>query len=234
MLPESGDPVSAIETAGTTPERISVAIVDAHPLIAEALAALAARSDFEVVAVVSAWDDLVAHPAMPVDVVVLDLHPRDGLLVATKVRELAAIGTSTVVLSRRTDAASVASAMRAGARAFVATSDSHHDFVAAIRTAAAGGQHLARHREVAARGALSGPDAGLGRQEERALVLYSAGRSLREVAAVMDTTEETVKSYVKRARRKYRALGVDIGTRETLRRYAADQGWTIPSQVYPD
>ena len=78
------------------------------------------------------------------------------------------------------------------------------------------------------RAARSGPDAGLGRQEERALVLYSEGRSLREVADVMDTTEETVKSYIKRARRKYRDLGIDIGTRHQLRHYARAQGWTVP------
>jgi DNA-binding NarL/FixJ family response regulator len=218
--------VSAVEPGGAVPVR--VAIVDAHPLVAEALGALAARHDLDVVAVVSTWGDLLGHPAMPVDVVVLDLHLHDGLLATRRVRELAALGIGTVVLSRRTDAASLASAMRTGASAFVATSDSPRDFVSAIRAASVGGRHISRNRVAAARGAVSSPDAGLGRQEERALVLYSVGSSVREVAAEMDTTQETVKSYIKRARRKYRALGIDIGTRESLRRYAAEQGWTIP------
>jgi two-component system uhpT operon response regulator UhpA len=204
---------------------VRVAVVDSHVLVAEGLAALLIRAGLEVVATVSSWQLLLEHPDMPVDVVVLDLHLNDGLLISTRVRELTALGTSAVVVSRRTDASSVASAMRAGARGFVATGDSPSDFVAAVRTAATGGHHLADHRADAVRTARTSTDAGLGRQEERAIVLYSAGRSLREVAAAMDTTEETVKSYVKRARRKYRDLGVDIGTRQQLRQYAHAQGW---------
>jgi len=221
--------MSAAETAAAGPATIRVAVLDAHVLVAEGLAALLERAGLEVAAVVPTWDELLAHPAMPVDVVVLDLHLDDGVLISRKVLGLAELGASAVVLSRRTDAASVASAMRAGARAFVGTGDSPRDLVAAIRTAADGGHHLAEHRADAVRTARSGPDAGLGRQEERALVLYSAGRSLREVAAMMDTTEETVKSYVKRARRKYRGFGIDISTRSSLREYAAAQGWATPS-----
>jgi DNA-binding NarL/FixJ family response regulator len=220
--------MTLVESGGSELASIRVAIVDAHVLVAQGLAALLERAALEVVATASTWDDLLAHPAMPVDVVVIDLHLHDGRLIATKLRELMALGMNTVVLSRRTDAASVASAMRAGAKGFVATSDTPSDFVAAVRTAAGGGHHLADHHADAARAARTGLDAGLGRQEERALVLYSAGRSLREVAAVMQTTEETVKSYIKRARRKYRRLGVDIGTRQLLRQYAAAQGWSIP------
>ncbi len=209
-------------------ETVRVAVVDSHALVAEGLTALLEQAKLEVVCTVSSWAQLIGHPAMPADVVVLDLHLHDGLLIGSRVRELTALGASTVVVSRRTDASSVATAMRAGARAFVATTDSARDLVTAVRTAATGGHHLAEHRADALRAARSGPDAGLGRQEERALVLYSTGRSLREVADVMDTTEETVKSYVKRARRKYRDLGIDIGTRHQLRHYASAQGWTVP------
>lgn len=209
-------------------QRVRVAVVDSHLLVAEGLAALLVRAGLEVVSTVSSWQLLMEHPDLPVDVVVLDLHLHDGLLISTRVRELTAMGASAVVVSRRADAASVASAMRAGARAFVSTGDSPTDFVAAVRTAATGGHFLADHRADALRTARTSLDAGLGRQEERAIVLYSAGRSLREVAAAMDTTEETVKSYVKRARRKYRELGVDIGTRQQLRQYSRAQGWAVP------
>ena len=41
----------------------------------------------------------------------------------------------------------------------------------------------------------------------------------------METTEETVKSYIKRARRKYREVGIDIGTRILLRRHGLREGW---------
>lgn len=41
----------------------------------------------------------------------------------------------------------------------------------------------------------------------------------------MGTTQETVKSYVKRARRKYRETGVDLGSRARLRAQGVQEGW---------
>jgi DNA-directed RNA polymerase specialized sigma24 family protein len=59
-------------------------------------------------------------------------------------------------------------------------------------------------------------------------MLYAAGRPVKEVAVAMGTTEDTVKSYIKRGRRKYRAAGIDIGTRILLRRQATVEGWLSP------
>jgi hypothetical protein len=44
----------------------------------------------------------------------------------------------------------------------------------------------------------------------------------------MATTEETVKSYIKRARRKYRDVGVELGTRALLRNHGIREGWLDP------
>lgn len=203
-------------------DRIRVAVLDDHRIVAEGMAALLARSGVEVVITASTWGELVGDPAMPVDVAVLDLHLGDGILIGTKVRALGTMGTASVVVSRHADARSVGSAMRAGAHAFVAKGDSPDELVAAIRLAASGQTHLAEHRSDAL---VERADPGLGRQEERALVLYAGGLSIREVAAEMDTTEETVKSYIKRGRRKFRDVGVDIGTRVLLRGYALREGW---------
>ena len=212
----------------STAQQVRVAVLDGHALVATALGALLERYGLGVATTASTWDALIAHPALPVDVVVLDLHLHDGLLIGRRVRELSDLGMATVVVSRRTDAASVATAMRAGALAFVSTTDAADELVTAIRTAARGGQHLADDRARAARAVSSGLDVGLGRQEERAIVLYASGRSVREVAQLMVTTEETVKSYIKRARRKYTAHGIDLGTRQQLRHHAAAQGWHVP------
>ena len=216
--------MNGIEGGGSEPA-IRVAVLHPQLLTSAALTALLEGADFDVVAAPSTWEGLLAHPAMPADVVVLDPHLPDGVLVSTRVRELAALGSSTVVLSRRSDAASVASAMNAGARAFVATSDAPADFVSAIRTVARGGRHLAAHHARSASAVRADIDAGLGPKEERAIVLYSSGRSLREVAEIMETTDDTVKSYVKRARRKYREVGIEIGTRQLLRDHAKELGW---------
>jgi two-component system, NarL family, uhpT operon response regulator UhpA len=212
---------------GKTMDGIRVAVVDDHRIVAEGMSALLEREGVQVVVTVPSWAELIEHPAMPVDVVVLDLHLGDGILVGTKVRILGTMGIAAVVVSRHADARSIASAMHAGAHAFVAKADDPLELLTAIRAAAEGGTHLADERYDAIQPAA---DPGLGRQEERALVLYASGRSIREVADEMDTTEETVKSYVKRGRRKFREIGVDIGTRGLLRQHALREGWIAEQQ----
>jgi two-component system, NarL family, uhpT operon response regulator UhpA len=206
---------------------IRVAVVDDHRIVAEGMAALLARDGVEVVITVPSWNELLDHPAMPVDVTVLDLHLGDGILIGTKVRILGTMGIATVVVSRHADARSIASAMHAGAHAFVAKADDPAELIGAIRAAAEVSTNLTDERSDAI---LPGADPGLGRQEERALVLYASGRSIREVADEMATTEETVKSYVKRGRRKFREIGVDIGTRGLLRKHALREGWIAEQQ----
>lgn len=209
---------------------VRVAILDDHRLIVEGLtAALDAVSPrMSVVAAATSWASLIEHPRMPADVVVIDLHLDDGILIGTKVRALAAMGCASVVMSRHSDMTSVNSAMQAGALAFIAKSDSIDELATAIRTAALGNTHLSHPRANALARWVESPDPGLGRQEQRALVLYAEGRSVHEVAAVMETTDETVKSYIKRARRKFREVGIDIGTRVLLRRHATREGWLSP------
>lgn len=204
---------------------LRIAVLDDHRLVAEGLATLLENAGHDVVLVASTWSELLASPAMPADVVVMDLHLEDGILIATKVRALSTMGSATIVISRHADASSISSVMRAGAQAFVSKADPSTDLLAAVDAAAAGFQHLAPHHARAVEHAVANPVPALGRQEERALVLYAGGRSIREVAGDMKTTEETIKSYIKRARRKYREAGIDIGTRILLRRYATSQGW---------
>ena len=210
-MSESGGPV------------IRVAVLDEHRLVAESLASALAGDDIRVVVTAWRWTDLLAHREMPVDVAVVDIHLDDGVLISTRVRALDALGVTTVVTSARTNSGAVAAAVQAGALAFVAKSDSIADLRAAVRSAATGGTHLADGTATASASLTRDP--GLGRQEERALVLYASGRSIREVASDMNTTEETVKSYIKRGRRKFRDVGIDIGTRILLRRHASQEGW---------
>ena len=211
---------------------IRVAIVDDHRLVLDGLAARLHEPDkgIEIVAAETSWAALIVNPAFPVDVVVLDLHLEDGIPVGTKLRALGTIGTAAIVMSRHADSASVTAAMRAGAMGFVPKTESAAELSAAIRAAADSTQHLSAPLAEAVAGFVAIPDPGLGRQEQRALVLYAAGRSIKEVAAEMNTTDETVKSYIKRARRKYREVGIDIGTRIALRRHGVKEGWLTPEE----
>jgi DNA-binding NarL/FixJ family response regulator len=203
---------------------IRVAVLDEHRLVGEALSVALQNHRMNVVLAASSWEELSSLPD-PVHVAVIALHLDDGVLIRTKTHVLANRGTATVVVSARSDVSAMALALRAGALAFVAKTDSLDDLVAAIHAAASGGTHLPPGGASAIAEAELAPDPGLGRQEERALVLYARGRSIREVAADMNTTEETIKSYIKRGRRKFRDVGVDIGTRILLRRHAVKEGW---------
>ncbi len=207
-----------------------VALLDDHRLVLDGIAAhfAAARADLDVVIRETSWSALLAHPAFPVDVVVLDLNMSDGIPISTKVRALNAAGAHTVVMSRHADGSSIHGALAAGALAFVPKTESADELVAAVRAVAGGIRYSTSYVADLVAGMATVASPGLGRQEQRAMVLYATGRSIKEVADDMSTTEETVKSYIKRARRKYRLIGVDVGTKILLRRRGIHEGWLAP------
>ena len=187
--------------------------------------------EFDVPICVGSWAELLDHAEFPVDVVVLDLFLEDRIPVPTKLRALSSTGATTVVMSRHADPASISSAIRAGALAFVPKTETAEELIEAIRAAAAGRAYLPKALEATLAAYTPPDDPRLGAQEQRALMLYARGNTIREVADEMSTTEETVKSYIKRGRRKYRRVGVDIGTRVLLRRHAVREGWLAPDQA---
>lgn len=215
----------APQGGGVAAPVIRVAVVDDHRLVLDGIIAhLRFRQpDLDVVAAESTWLGLLRHPEYPVDVAVLDLGLGDDIPIETKIRTLATAGTRAVVMSRHADALSVQSALGAGALAFVPKTDDASELVHAIRSAAAGVRHRSDADSTSEPEGRGNP--GLGKQERRALMLFATGRSVREVAETMGTTEETIKSYLKRARRKYRTAGVDLGTKVLLRRHAIREGW---------
>ena len=224
-----GKPVHVVNKREKS-DSIRVAIVDDHQLVVDGLVAhlRASHDGIEVAIGESSWAGLLGNSEFPVDVVVLDLNLDDNVSIGAKVRALSATGASTIVMSRHAEPSSVHGAIRAGALAFVPKTESADELVRAIKSAAAG----QRYENGPLAGALSSDgktlEPGLGRQELRAIMLYASGRSIREVAGDMGTTEETVKSYIKRARRKYRDIGVDLGTKILLRRHGIREGWLTP------
>ena len=200
---------------------ISVAIVDDLQLVVEGLAARLSRtsSGIRVVQSASSWAALTQGHGFPADVTVLDLRMGDGIPIDAKVHALAAAGSKVVIISRHTDGTSIERALNSGALGFVSKNATSEQLVEAIHDAAAGRVHSTVPRGSVLR------MPRLGERERRALVLYAGGLSIKDVAGAMDTTTETVKSYVKRARRKYRDAGIDVGTRSLLRRYAVSVGW---------
>ncbi|CAN5257562.1 response regulator transcription factor [soil metagenome] len=216
----------SIAAENAHPSAIRVAVVDDHRLVIDGIEArLSAARGIEVVIGATDWPGLVSHQNFPVDVVVLDLNLDDHIPIATKIRALNATGSRTVVISRHADASTIHGAIKAGALAFIPKTDPADELVQAIRAVASGAVYETRTVRDALEQAANAQDPGLGKQEYRALVLYAAGRSIREVATEMDTTDETVKSYIKRGRRKYRQIGIDLGTKILLRGHAIREGW---------
>lgn len=215
---------------------IRVAIVDEHRIIIDGLSALlnSRRNGMTVVAGEASWSAFLSNSEFPVDVAVLDLNLDDNVSLAAKIHILSGAGTRTIVMSRHTDPSSIYGAIRAGALAFIPKTDRADEVVKAIQAAALGNQYHNGSLSTALQG--TGPTDGpgatdgpvLGRRELRALMLYASGRSIREVANDMGTTDETIKSYIKRARRKYRETGSDLGTKILLRRHAIREGWLSP------
>jgi DNA-binding NarL/FixJ family response regulator len=222
--------VSLPQTRQRSERAIRIAIVDDHRLLLDSLAMRLhdPKSGINVVTTQTTWSGLLSHPEFPVDVVVLDLQLEDGVPISTKIRALGTAGTGAVVMSTHAHTTAVRAALNAGALGFVPKTDSVTELVTAIKAAAIGGPHLSEKLAAALADQSTSPDPGLGRQELRAIFLYAGGRSLKEVAREMSTTEETVKSYIKRGRRKYRAVGIDVGTRILLRRFAVKEGWLPP------
>jgi two-component system uhpT operon response regulator UhpA len=194
-------------------ERTRVAVVDDHRLVIDGVSAhfAAAAPDIDVVIEATTWGDLLAHPSFPVDVVLLDLNLDDNIAIGTKVRALSAAGVRTIVFSRHTDAASIHGAIKAGALGFVPKTDTADELVLAVRSVMGGARYHNKQLTEALEVLSTIEDPGLGKQEYRALVLYASGLSIREVAREMGTTEETIKSYIKRGRRKY---GPSVSTSE--------------------
>jgi len=217
---------------GSQPNRegaIRVAVVDDHTLVLEGIAArLANHPGIQVVASEATWVGLLSHPEFPVDVVVLDLHLKDQISIGAKVKALTAAGCQSIVMSRHADASTIFSAVGYGARGFVPKSEPATELVRAIECAVRGEQYCNRPMSEAFAIIDRVETPCLGNQERRALMLYATGIPVKEVAATMGTTEDTVKSYIKRGRRKYRSAGIDIGTRVLLRRQATVEGWLSP------
>ncbi|MGO4692541.1 response regulator [Glaciibacter sp. 2TAF33] len=205
---------------------IRLALVDDHKMLLGALTEWirGAADDINMVAAVTTWSGLLAHPEFPVDVVLLDLDLKDNIPVSLKISTLKTTGVKTVLMSTYSEPALVREALAAGALGYLVKSEEASMIVEAIRAAAKGESYISAELDLALNAVTEGGSPRLSAQERRVMALYGAGEPVKAVAYQLGISEETAKSYLKRIREKYRLAGFDVGTKVALRKRAIQDG----------
>jgi DNA-binding NarL/FixJ family response regulator len=158
--------------------------------------------------------------------VVIDpnLSTEDSEAIAlSKVR---ALGAPIFVLSQSNSGVAVSQAFSAGATGFFPKCASLYELRGGISSVISGGVYispqvasdLSASQRVAIR---------LSDRERTALVLYTSGLTMDQVAISMSIASSTANEYINRARTKFRAAGKAARTKVDLRRLAVEEGLLI-------
>ena len=210
---------------------IEVAAVDDHPIVLDSVAGWlrTEERDIQVVATAATVSALLAGPGRRADVVLLDLDLSDGTSAEDNVAAILAAGPAVLVLSASDQPLSVRAAIRAGARGYALKSEQADQIRSAIREVAAGRDWISRQLAyiLATDNATDRP--ALSQQEKRALQLYATGLPMKSVAKSMAISEETVKQYLGRVRRKYALAGRTAATKLELYHRAVEDGHLPPA-----
>jgi DNA-binding NarL/FixJ family response regulator len=198
---------------------LDVLLVDDHKIMRDGLKAILSRStEFRVVGEAENGPDAVQfakreHPHM----VVMDIG-LPGLNGVETTQEILRVHPECkiVILSMHDDENSVVGAVRAGARGFILKRASDMDLIEALRMVAAGGIYLSpqvsdrlltriQKGDLESKQGNSALDA-LSPREVQVLRLVAEGKTSKEIATLLDLSEQTVRSYRKTMMRK---LGVN-------------------------
>ncbi|MDG4790279.1 response regulator transcription factor [Micromonospora sp. WMMD1102] len=222
------DPVAG----GMTPERsrITVAIVDDHPVVIEGIRSWLATEPRLAVVATGEDPDTVLAAGQPADVILLDLRLR-GRMAIDKVTELSGAGRRVVVYSEHSDPETILAVLDAGAVAFLAKQEGREHCVDTVLAAASDRPYV----PPALAGAIVG-DRRTGRpvlseKEREALLLWFQSMSKASVARRMNISEHTVKQYVDRARIKYARAGRPAPTKAALLARAIEDGLVRADEI---
>ncbi|SRR5579883_435218 len=198
---------------------LDVLLVDDHKIMRDGIKAILSRgSEFRVVGEAENGRDAVQFTRrLNPHLVVMDIG-LPGLNGVETTQEILRVqpDCKVVVLSMYDDENSVMGAIRAGARGFVLKRASDMDLVEALRMVAAGGIYLSpqvsdrllmriQKGDLEARQAHSALE-GLSPRELQVLRLVAGGKTSKEIANLLDLSEQTVRSYRKTMMKK---LGVN-------------------------
>jgi DNA-binding NarL/FixJ family response regulator len=178
-------------------KRISILIVDDHPIMRIGIAALIASSN-EMVSVGQAGtgeEAIEQHALFHPDVTLMDLRLPgiSGVETIRRIRQ-AAPEARFIVLTTYEGDEDIYQAMEAGASGYLIKGMPHQALVSAVRRVHAGGRYLPSpmSQMLASRT----PDSSLSAREREVLALVAKGNSNKEIAAALGITEATVKCHV--------------------------------------
>ncbi|MRH86519.1 response regulator [Nocardia sp. SYP-A9097] len=213
-------------------ERISIMVVDDHPIWREGVARDLAEAGFEVLATADgvATAGRRAAAVQP-DVVLMDMQLPDGNG-ADATAEVLRVSprTHVLVLSASAERDDVLDAIKAGAIGYLVKSASATELVDAVHATAAGqavftpglaGLVLGEYRRIAN----TPPDRdephrpALTDRETEVLRMVAKGLSAKQVATRLSLSHRTVENHVQSTLRK-----LQLGNRVELTRYAIEQG----------
>jgi len=178
--------------------KITVLIVDDHPVLREGVAAiLGLEHDIAVVGEASNASEAVeAHRRLKPDVTLMDLQ-LPGRSGTDAIREICANGARSriIVLTSHAGDAQALRAMRAGAVAYLLKGAVRAELVEVVRKVHAGGRHIPP--EIAHGIAMHAIDDPLSEREIEILILVGEGFANKQVAQQLSIAEETVKAHMK-------------------------------------
>lgn len=203
----------------------TIALVDDHLLVRDAVAAMLTRHGHTVIPVATPeeLDDVDGIELVLLD---LDLGPA-GLVDEDTVLRLRERGSPVLVVSALGSRRQLQRIIAAGVLGVVGKADGTDDLLAAVTAALAGRTWTAPMLAQA----MATDDAirpELSEQELLALRLYACGLKLDSVARRMGIASSTAKQYIDRVRRKYAAAGSDVRTRSELYSIAIEDGFINP------
>jgi two-component system, NarL family, response regulator LiaR len=180
-------------------DRIAVALVDDHRVVARSLRAyLESFPDIEVVGVAASGEELLQHldewrPAVVLQDLLLP-GGIDGIETTRRVLERAP-GVRVLALTASTDEARMAGVLRAGAAGYVRKDADPETLLDAVRAVARGRTYV--DPSVVARGGREhGGSEELSPRETDVLRHLARGLSNKEIGAALFISEETVKTHV--------------------------------------
>ncbi len=197
----------------TAPDRIKVAVVDAHPLYRHGLANALAGSRLVIVAEGGTAEDTCrAVQKGKADILLLDIAvPGDGMGAAQLALRLRS-GLKVVVLTASDDEEDVADALRMGVHGYILKEVSGPELVSAIEAIHRGEPYvtpaLASRLLMRSKGRPLAPsradDVGLTARDKRILGYLAKGLTNREIARSLGMNVRTVKHYLTQVFRKMR------------------------------